>query len=510
MVQKVNKTPLISDGNFIVAEVKELNFFDLTGEKAKTIGTSSKSYHLELQISKLNNEECQLYTIWGPTGAPNQTKEWRHYTSRSKADKDFAAIVKSKTSKGYRIIDVAQRAQGSDEAKAITKAVILKGAEQISGVKDVQVCKLALPTQQLISQLFGATSNFVATTLKCPLGQLSNLQIDRGREALDKAKIILNSAQGISLSKNQLSFLQGLTNDFYGEVPHNFGQGYRGQMTHLLFDDISKVMAKENDLDTLWDAKSVGAVLNSNSGVDAQYRELNADLTLIDPADPLFKFMSTYFLSSKVRAHGYGTATVKNLWQMARKDQESNYFLENTERIAKECGKHHFVQEARSLCPDVENWTPNRRPDLDKDLCDKFNKANTWLCWHGTRSANVVGITKRGLLIRPAGAVHTGSALGDAKYFAWQSTKSLNYTDGAHWTGGRTKNSSRFMFLLDVCFGNMHLAKRSHFYSSPPKGYHSVYGKAGYAFQNDEMTTYDFKQQDTQSRIRYLFEISDD
>ncbi len=122
----------------------------------------------------------------------------------------------------------------------------------------------------------------------------------------------------------------------------------------------------------------------------------------------------------------------------------------------------------------------------------------------------MVGITKRGLLIRPAGAVHTGSLYGDGKYFAWQSTKSLNYTDGGYWTGGRRHNSSRFMFLLDVAFGKMHVATYSRFYRGAPKGYHSVYGKAGRSgVRNDEMITYDFKKKDSQSRIRYLFEITD-
>lgn len=506
MPEKVQKQPLIAEGAYTVAEVKELAFFDMTGEKAGTQGTSNKSYHAELQVAK-SGEKCQIYTIWGPTGASNQTREWRHYTSRAVADKDFGAIIKSKTAKGYRLIDVAQRAQGSEAAKAIVKAVTLKGAEQIAGV--TAICTLPSATQSLIQHLFGATSQFVATTLKCPLGQLSNTQIDRGRDALNKAKDILNACSS-KPSKANLSSLQDLTNDFYGEIPHNLGQGSRGQMTHLLFDDINKVVQKESDLDTLWDAKSVGAVLNAGSGIEAQYKELNADLTLIDQKDPLFKFMSDYFQSSKVNGHNYGSAKVKNLWRMERKDQESDYFLSNAEKIAKECGKHTFASEAKSLCSASEKLIPNLRPDLDKTMMDMFNKSNTWLCWHGTRSANVVGITKRGLMIRPAGAVHTGSMFGDGKYFAWQSTKSLNYTDGGYWTGGKSSNSSRFMFLLDVSMGNMYVAPGSSFYKGPPKGFHSVYGKAHKSgVYNDEMITYDFDQKNTQSRIRYLFEIQD-
>lgn len=507
MPEKVQKSPLLKEGSYTVTEVKELNFFDMTGAKAHTQGTSNKSYHAELHVST-SNDKCQIYTEWGPTGG-TQTKEWRYYNDRERAEKDFRVIIKSKTGKGYREIDVAQRAQGSDAAKAIIKPVVLKNAESLGVNGSTSISALVPATQDLMGMLFGATSQFVATTLKCPLGQLANAQIDRGRAALDSAKAILNTANN-KPSKSDLRRLEELTNDFYAEIPHHLGQGSRGQMTHLLFDDIQKVVAKEGDLDTLWDAKSVGAVLNNESSVDAKYKELNADLTWIDPKDSLFKFMSSYFDKSKVSGHGYHAAKVKNLWQMERKDKEKDYFLETTTKIAKECGKHLFAQEAKSLCRDSENWTPSKRPDLNGELNELYRKANTWLCWHGTRSANVVGITKRGLLIRPAGAVHTGSMFGDGKYFAWQSTKSLNYTDGGYWTGGRTKNSSRFMFLLDVSFGNMHVASGSKFFKGPPNGHHSVYGKAHVSgVYNDEMITYDFKPEHTQSRIRYLFEITD-
>jgi hypothetical protein len=503
--EKVQKTPLIAEGDYTVEMVEELAFFDLTGAKAGTQGTSNKSYHAELQVAK-SGDKCQIYTIWGPTGAPNQTKEWRHYGSRSLAEKDFGAILKSKTGKGYRKIDVAQRAYGSEAAKAITKAVTLKNAD--AALPPPPTSTLEEPTQKLMVKLFGATQHFVATTLRCPLGQLANSQIDAGRKCLDDAKLVLNAAGARKLSTSELNQLEELTNDFYGLIPHNLGQGARGQMTQLKFDTMDKVVKKEADLDTLWDAKSVGAVLNTTSGVDAQYNELNADMQWVDPKDPLFAFMSSYFQKSKVSYHGYNQLKVKNLWKMNRKDKESHHFLENTERIAKECGKHTFVQEAKSLCKEVEVWTPERRPDLDKEQQALFAKANTWLCWHGTRSANVVGITKRGLMVRPVGAVHTGSMFGDGKYFAWQSSKSLGYTDGGYWTGNASGSTSRYMFLLDVTLGNLHLAPGSHFYKAPPKGHHSVYGKANHSqVKNDEMITYDFDQQSTQSRIKYLFEI---
>lgn len=503
-MNKVQKTPLLGDGAYKVNKVIELAFFDLMGEKSKTKGTSNKSYHAEMQVCVASNR-AQIYSMWGPTGG-HQTRDWRHYDSVVDAESDWEKIINSKKKKGYQEVDVAIRAQGSDAAKQITQTVVFHNMDSSSAKIKVPQSKLAPATQRLVEQLFGATQKFVVATLKCPLGQLTNSQIDKGRAALNDAKKIVNAGK---LSKTDENRIAQLTNDFYTLIPHNLGTGARGQMTHLLLNDLSKIMHKEDDLDTLLDAKSVGAVLSADSGIDAKYKELDADLDWVDPNDPTFKFMSDYFWRSKVSGHGYQGAKVKNLWIMRRHDRQSEWFMENSQRIAHECGHHNFAKEAGDLNHHASSWIPSKRPDLDKDECNLFTKANTWLCWHGTRSANVIGITKKGLLIRPSGAVHTGSMYGDGKYFAWQSTKSLNYTDGGYYTGGQAHNSSRFMFLLDTSLGNMHVASGSHFYKCPPKGCHSVYGKAKRSgVWNDEMITYDFNTKDTQSRIRYLFEIS--
>jgi len=499
---KVQKQPLLKDGSYKVDKVIELAFFDLTGERAKTKGTSNKIWTGEIQVS-LSNGKAQIYSMWGATGG-HQTKDWRHYSSVAEAEKDWAKIIKSKKKKGYREVEVAIRAHGSDAAKQITKAVTFTNVDGVQS--KVAASKLPLPTQQLVEKLFGATQKFVVTTLKCPLGQLTNAQIDKGRDALNEAKKIVNDGK---LSKAKEKKIADLTNDFYTLIPHNLGTGSRGQMTQLLLDDLNKIMGKEDDLDTLLDAKSVGAVLSADAAVDAKYKELGAELTWVDPKDPTYKFMNDYFMRSKVSGHGYGSAKIKNLWVMVRQDQQSERFLANSDKIAGECGQHTFEKEGGDLNKNSGLWVPSKRPDLDKSQRQLFTNANTWLCWHGTRGANVIGISKKGLLVRPSGAIHTGSMYGDGKYFAWQSTKSLNYTDGGYYTGGQKSHSSRFMFLLDVSFGKMHVASGSKFYKGAPHGYHSVYGKARRSgVWNDEMITYDFSPKNTQSRIRYLFEIS--
>ena len=507
---KTDKSPTIT-GNYEVPVgwVKELNFFDITGEKAHTRGTSNKFYHIELQVSKDNR--VQIYTEYGATGGSNPAREYRYFnTDRSGAEEEFNRILKSKLRKGYREIDVAQRAHGSDEAKQQTKAVVLKNADALP----TATSKLTPGQKSIVSLFFNAQDTWVAQTLKCPLGQLTNGQIDLGRAALDKAKMIVNATK--QLSSQQLRQVDELTNEFYALIPHNLGQGARGQMTELRLDSLDKIVGKESDLDTLLDAKQVNAVLKADSTIDDKYRTLNCDFEEVDPSSDLYRFLVSYFSNTKVSMHRSYDSKVTRIWSMKRHGSKEEAFRVNAERIAKEAGKHTFVEDTSDISSGKSKlWTPDKRLDLSKEDCSLYNKANVWLCWHGTRSANLLGITRRGLLVRPTGAVHSGSAFGDGKYFAWQSSKSLQYASGGYYAGG--SSSKRHMFLLDVAFGKMHPVTQGHFFHGPPKGYHSVYGKASRrgnggsyngSLYNDEMITYDFEDRDNQSGIRYLLEIS--
>jgi predicted DNA-binding WGR domain protein len=499
---KTEKQSHITDYEVPSGWVVELNFFDMTGEKSKTIGTSAKMYHLEIQSSK-DGKLYQLYSEYGPTGKV-AARDWRYFAEdRTAAEAEFNSIKKSKLKKGYVEIDVAQRALGSDEAKKHTKAVILKNADAVP----TKPSTMTTAQQAIVSLFFNAQDTWIAQTLKCPLGQLTNNQIDLGRAALNEAKVIINKHK--SISDDNMKELVRLTNSFYGLIPHNLGAGARGQMLDLRLDTLDKIVAKETDLDTLLDAKQVNAVLKADSTLDDKYKSLNCDFGEVDQNSDLWRFLVSYFSDSKVHGHGFHSSRVTRIWTMKRKDNKEAAFTKNMEAIAKQAGSHTFATDTADLSGGKSKlWTPDKRPDLSKEDAELYKRANVWLCWHGTRSANLVGITRRGLLIRPSGAIYTGSLFGDGKYFAWQSTKSLNYSDGGYWTGGRA--DKRYMFLLDVAFGKMHHTWSNQFFSKPPKGFHSVYGSSGRgsSLRNDEMITYDMDDNDNQSGIRYLFEIT--
>ena len=88
------------------------------------------------------------------------------------------------------------------------------------------------------------------------------------------------------------------------------------------------------------------------------------------------------------------------------------------------------------------------RPDeIDKDL---FYKANVLPLFHGTRTQNISGVIKKGLVIRPSGAVVTGSYFDKegGLYFADVSCKSINYTSvqGSYYAKGTDKKAFLFIF----------------------------------------------------------------
>lgn len=76
------------------------------------------------------------------------------------------------------------------------------------------------------------------------------------------------------------------------------------------------------------------------------------------------------------------------------------------------------------------------------------------LYWHGSRNENLFNLLQTGLMIRPAGAIHTGSMFGDGCYFADKAKKALGYSSlrGSRWTNGSSNKG--YLMLFDVHVGN--------------------------------------------------------
>lgn len=139
---------------------------------------------------------------------------------------------------------------------------------------------------------------------------------------------------------------------------------------------------------------------------------------------------------------------------------------------------------------------------------DQFNKhlaaaavKKKRLYWHGSRNENWFNLLQTGLLIRPAGAVHTGSMFGDGLYFADKAQKALGYSSlrGSYWAKGSANKG--YLSLFDVHVGNQKeiLHHTSACYSLCEKvlkkdNYDSVFAKGGADLKNNEYVIYNTKQ----------------
>jgi poly [ADP-ribose] polymerase len=146
---------------------------------------------------------------------------------------------------------------------------------------------------------------------------------------------------------------------------------------------------------------------------------------------------------------------------------------------------------------------------FDKNL-DKSRVKKKRLYWHGSRNENWFNILQTGLLIRPSGAVHTGSMFGDGVYFSNKSQKSIGYTSlrGSYWTKGG--DDKAYLALFDVHIGNQkHITNHtSSCYSLSQKvmdkeGFDSVYAHGGADLRNDEFIVY----KPEQCTVSHLIEI---
>lgn len=450
---------------------------------------TNKFYHAEIQVA--SDGRARIMTIYGRVGTPG-VEDRRYYPSESACLGEYESLIKKKRDRKrnpYREIELAITAVGSDGAKDIKKP--MTGVAVSKGGKESAASKLHPEVQRLVTQWFGDTGHFVEMNLKCPLGQLTKAQIDKGRDILDECRKRISASQ----STNSTEW-DRLTSEFYSLIPHVLPR--RIDPVSLRLDQLDRVVERSDVLDTFLDAKNVASVLGKGSSVDSRYKKLRADLDWLDPKDSVAKWIEKLVLETRASNHQFlGKVKVFNVFRLNR-NGESGHFEETLAQIAKEV-------KGKSEKP---RFTFLQRPDLGKDERKLFQQANVWPLWHGTRPQNMVGIISRGLLIRPAGAVHTGSMFGDALYHAESSSKSMNYTGcrGAYWSGG-SKDSCAFLFLEDVIVGKPHVVTRSQFFRSPPKGTHSVYAVPGSGLWNSENMTYASSGPGQQHRLRYIVEF---
>jgi poly [ADP-ribose] polymerase len=129
-------------------------------------------------------------------------------------------------------------------------------------------------------------------------------------------------------------------------------------------------------------------------------------------------------------------------------------------------------------------------------------KGNVKECFHGSSSSNILSILKGGLIVPPSSAPHVcGRMMGAGAYFALSSSKSARYSLGS-WGGKRGKYGNIFLFVADIALGKYY-ETYSATPGGTPKGYDSIWAKAGKSLYNDELVTPNLSQQ----TLKYIVEL---
>jgi len=145
---------------------------------------------------------------------------------------------------------------------------------------------------------------------------------------------------------------------------------------------------------------------------------------------------------------------------------------------------------------------------------DAIPETKVVMRFHGSRNENYWNIINGGIKIKPAGAIQTGSMLGQGAYWADRARKSIGYTSirGSYWASGTSGKA--YLGIFEVKLGKewdlIGPGKRYESWMSGlnkakvnDKGFDSIYAKGGADLVNSEWVTFE----ENRSTIKYLIEL---
>ena len=454
--------------DFDVVRSATLNKTDLTGG-------NNKFYQIEAHVSK-DGKKYRLYSCYGRVGAGGVQEERIPEDSVS-LDSAFDWLVASKTAKrkGYVEVKMASTKVGSDVGNSkILSDDIKKEKVVVTDRSKDPVDRLDPRVARLVDRLYSeagkavrsSLSGSLRTTEENPLGTLTLTQIESGR-------LVLQDIQKLIAKKPKLrgsihTSILDLSNQFYSAIPQTMAKRPTKKAGKPAMDDWLRTMAlstaevlddKEDLLKLLADVQgTVGGFASTD--VEKKYQEIGCEYVPVEHGCPEFKKVEKFIDSTRSRHHGW-SSSVLNIWTMSVKGQR------------------------------------------DKHLKTMKQVKNVKPLFHGSRNANILGICKSGLLLRPPGVYITGSMFGNGLYFADQSSKSEQYST-SRFGGGGDGSDSFFMFVVDVALGKIKKYQSAQVnLSKAPRGFHSVQGAKGAWLLHNEFIIYDCSQH----LMQYLIEF---
>lgn len=467
--QKLGTTKFPSD--YDVIRTVMLNKTDLEGG-------NNKFYLIEAHKSK-NGSQFRLFSCYGRVGQEGMKEERIPPQDEPSLLSAFESLKAEKTgkSKGYTEIAMANVKVGSDIGKAkILSDDIKKDKIITSGNDKKEKAKIIMDKtiEKLINRLYteagqaikNQLSGSLKSTAENPLGTLTLTQIKLGRDILGKIHELLTAKPKLkgTIHKDLVS----LSNQFFSAIPQTIPHRPKPSEGQVALDSWLNTIVL-NDEKRLDDKEELMGLLSDVQGmvdgfattdVDKKYEEIGCNYIYLSKEDDDRQRIEKYMRASRSDRHDWGVDII-NIWRVDVKGQKAKH-----EPVMMEIG--------------------NVKP-----------------LFHGSRPANILGICKHGLLLRPPGAIVTGSMFGNGLYFADQSSKSEQYSFSGGW-GSRYGSDTYFMFVADVALGKIKEYENAQMtLQKSPSGYDSVLGKKGHNLAHNEYIIYNIKQH----VLHYLIEF---
>lgn len=450
-----------------------------TLNKTDLAGGNNKFYQIEAHASK-DRKSFRLFSCYGRVGVDGVKEERIPPQDEPSLLAAFESLKSEKTgkSKGYVEVMMAAVKVGSSVAKTQILSDDVKKDKLVTAGDDPQ--KAAARTvmdktvEKLIDRLYAEAGQAVQkqlsgslnSTAENPLGTLTLTQIEHGRKILGEVHTLLTDKP--KLKGTVHPDLVKLSNQFFSAIPQTIPHRPKpseGQvaldnwLNTIVLNDEKRLDEKEELMGLLSDVQGMVDGFASTD-VAQKYKEIGCEYSYLDPSKDTRKKIETYMNESRSSRHDWKVDVV-NVWSVSVKGQK------------------------------------------DKHLPTMKDIGNVKPLFHGSRPANILGICKHGLLLRPPGAIVTGSMFGNGIYFADQSSKSEQYSFAGGWGTSYGKNTY-FMFVADVALGKVkeYENAQSHLQKAP-SGYHSVLGKKGSYLYHNEYIVYDIKQH----ILQYLVEF---
>lgn len=501
-------------------------FVQRDGAEAKAAGKaadSNKYYHGAVVQSKKNGS-WYAYFEWGRVG---QKASFQFYPATGPGDAEaiYVKQLKSKNiSRGkwethptlgrrlvpkspskdlYIVSPQATRATGLPDAKTITSSDGLDESKRQKKTNNSKKSKIDVDSQtlSLMRDLnVGAVTYTKASMADSAIPTQS--AIDRGRLILTEAIKCVGRLGSDVKTQVQDKELGQLTREIYSLIPKKKPRGAAPETWILSQDNIN---SWQFDLDAYESALYVADL--GDEAMENPLGDLPLKMEWLPPQSSLGEFIRSWMPQATRNVHGgVGRMNIKNVWKVDRFGDDDK-LRQHQEKVA-------AVKWTTEECP----LHQPKRTDLPRDQQKLFARSGTHMFFHGTRSVNVVGILRESLRLpkQLVGVVITGAMFGPGMYWADDWKKSAGYTSlrNSYWSGGggAIRGRGAFMFISDVCIGKPFVAPRSHGYTKPPAGHHSVFGKGNFpqagvpinsGVANNEFVTFERESH----RLRYLVEF---